>query len=90
MTLNPPSAFPPTVGDVDNATLSDGAPYSTTAYSALIDGNLIRPQLQIVVEVRDDGGGKLFDLSGYVSCAADFTIFTMPFYFFGASEATAS
>ena len=35
--LNGPSLFPPTAGDYDPTTLDDGAPYSTTAWSVVLE-----------------------------------------------------
>ena len=53
MPLTPPSQFPPTYGDADDASIDDGAPYSTTAWSALLDGVYRR----IVNGARGRGAG---------------------------------
>ena len=87
--LKPPSAFPPTLGDSDSGSLRDGAPYSTTAYSALIDAELVRAGLTILVEVIPSAG-RLYDLAGFVGAPSEYTIFSIPFYFFGAGEWTAA
>jgi hypothetical protein len=88
--LNPPSAFPPTAGDVDPASLDDGAPYSATAYSALLDAPLVAPlpaHLEVYIALSG-GGEKLYNLTGDVGCPTHMNVITLPFYLFGATEHT--
>ena len=90
--LLPPSSFPPTFGDVDPSTLDDGGPYSTTAYSALLDAALIEQGLTIAIPLSD-GGEKVYSATAHtanerlrVGCPTRFKMYSLPFYFFGASE----
>ena len=50
-TLSPPTAFPHTLDDTKEGDPNDGDPYSTTAYSVLLEADLIKPELLIVVEI---------------------------------------
>ena len=77
LTLNAPSAFPSTFGDVDPSSVDDGEPYSTTAYSVVIDAALIAKGLQISVMLTS-GGEKLYDLTGHVGCPSKFKLITIP------------
>ena len=92
--LQPPSSFPPTYGDDSTATLDDGGPYSTTAYSAVLDAVLIEQGLSIAIPLHD-GGEKVYSATAHtptdrlrVGCPTRFKMVSLPFYFFGASEQT--
>ena len=86
--LTPPSQFPPTYGDADDASIDDGAPYSTTAWSALLDGALIKQGLQIAIVMDEAGGAVRYNLTGYVGCPSRFKMVSLPFYWYGANERT--
>ena len=87
--LDPPSSLPPTYGDDDPNSIDDGSPYSTTAYSVLIPAEHIAPRLTIWVKLDDDqGGDKLYNLSGHIGSPQPFRLITAPFYFYGANETT--
>ena len=88
MPLTPPSQFPPTYGDADDASIDDGAPYSTTAWSALLDGALIKQGLQIAIVMDEAGGAVRYNLTGYVGCPSRFKMVSLPFYWYGANERT--
>ena len=94
VTLLPPSSFPPTYGDDDPSTLDDGGPYSTTAYSAVLDAALIEQGLSIAIPLND-GGEKVYSAMARapterlrIGCPTRYKIVSLPFYLFGASEQT--
>ena len=90
-TLSPPP-LSPTLDDTKEDDPNDGDPYSTTAYSVLLEADLIKPELLIIVEIVDDHHprdadnfyGKPFNLTGYVGAPSDFKLVSIPFYFYGA------
>ena len=92
--LNPPSALPPTYDDADPATLDDGGPFSTTAYSVLLDADMIQQGLVVVIPLHD-GSEKVYSADAHtltdrlrVGCPTHFKMVSLPFYFFGANEHT--
>ena len=58
----------------------------------LLEADLIKPELLIIVEIVDDHHprdadnfyGKPFNLTGYVGAPSDFKLVSIPFYFYGA------
>ena len=86
VTLNPPALFPPTLGDLNATSLDDGAPYSVTAYSVVLDAALIAQGLEIVIMMDGGGGEVLYNLTGHVGAPTKLTFYNLPFYWYGASE----
>lgn len=81
--LRDPSFIPPTAGDVDPDDRMDGEPYSTTAFSAILDPRLIRKGL--VITVRHDGGADV-PFPVVVGAEIDFRLTIWGLYLMGTDE----
>ena len=68
------------------ALVTDGAPLSTTAYSAVINASYVKRGLVVKVLYNADGVATWPNL--IVGAPTRFDIITMPFYFFGADPET--
>jgi VCBS repeat-containing protein len=76
--LNSAKALPPTE--------AAGVAYSDTAYWVNLDKAWIKPGLELLVRANE--GQKTPFTSVKVGAAAEFTMYTLPFYLFGINETT--
>lgn len=81
--LRDPSFLPQTAGDVDPNDRMDGEPYSTSAFSALLDRRFV--QKGLVLTVRHDGGADV-SFPVVVGAEVDFKLTIWGFYILGANE----
>ncbi|MDX2006081.1 MAG: M66 family metalloprotease [Meiothermus sp.] len=77
VTLNTPATLPKTE--------AGGPTYSTTAYWAMLDKAWVRPGLEL--RVRANEGQVSASRAVRVGAPSSFTLYTLPFYLFGLTEA---